>query len=174
MKRKIFFLSLILPILSANVFAQKQSAAKFVESFYDFHRARSGIFDQAEVKAHRRWFTPALNRLFQIELQREAEFLKQNPTDKPHFGDGFPFQPLEECSKNGKFFKNDLKTSRETKVSALVSTVEVRFYQPKVCGGELIDTYKVELGWSKSGWKINDWIYSDNSRLSEDLKRTEY
>src|SRR5688500_2902826 len=102
MKTKIGFLSIILLLLSVNVFAQIQTAAGFVESFYKFHRSRSGIFDEREVNAHRRWLTAKLNNLFQNELRREREYLKQNPTNKPHFGDGFPFLPYEECSINGK------------------------------------------------------------------------
>ena len=30
------------------------------------------------------------------ELDREREFLRANPGDKPHFGDGLPFRPIEE------------------------------------------------------------------------------
>ncbi len=174
MKTKIVLLSIVLLLLSANVLAQKQTASEFVESFYEFHRARSGVFEAAEVNAHKRWFTAELNRLFQIELRREKEFLKQNPTDKPHFGDGFPFLPFEECTSDGKAVKNEMKIGGETNENSLMAIVEVSFYQPKACGGELIETYKVELGWSKSGWKINDWIFGDGERLSEDLKRTEY
>jgi hypothetical protein len=173
MKTKIFFLSIILLLLSANVFAQKQAAAAQVEAFYKFHRAGSGVFNARGVNSHKRWFTAELNRLFQNELKREKEFLKQNPTDKPHFGDGFPFLPYEECSSGGKLVKNVLKIGPET-IRKGVAVVEVKIFQPKQCGGELTDTYKVELVKIKSVWLINDWIYSDGKRLSEDLKRSEY
>ena len=173
MKTKVFFLSIISILLSANVFAQKQSATSFVESFYNFHRARSGAFNAGEVSAHKKWLTAELNRLFQNELKREKEFLKQNPTDKPHFGDGFPFLPFEECSSDGKSVKNDLQIGAATE-NAGKTLVEVVFSQPKACGGAPIDTYKVELVKSKNAWLINDWIYGDGKRLSEDLKRTEY
>lgn len=164
---------MFLLLCSTNIFAQKQTASAFVEAFYKFHRARSGIFNAAEVGAHKKWFSSELNELFQNELKREKEFLKQNPTDKPHFGDGFPFTPYEECSSNGKGVKNVIKTAllKEFKGD---STVEVKFYQPKVCGGELIETYKVELRMNKNGWLIYDWIYPDGKRLTDDLKRTEY
>jgi hypothetical protein len=160
-------------LISTNIFAQKQSAPEFVESFYNFHRARSGIFDASEVDLHKKWFSAELNTLFQNELKREKEFLEKNPTDKPHFGDGFPFKPYEECSINGKSVKNDFKIG-ETIENANKTLVEVKFYQPKECNGELIETYKVELIKNKKIWLINDWIYSDNKRLSEDLKRAEY
>ena len=173
MKTKIFFLSIVFLLFSANAFAQKQSAAAFVQAFYKFHRARSGVFKASEVNAHKRWFTAQLNNLFQNELQREREYLKQNPTNKPHFGDGFPFLPFEECSNGGKSVKNDLKLGAVT-TNSDKTLVEVMFHQPKACGGELIHAYKVELVKSKSGWLINDWIYDDGERLSDDLKRAEY
>lgn len=173
MKSKIIFLSIILVLFSANVFAQKQNASAVVGAFYKFHLARSGIFKSSEVNLYKKWFSVDLNKLFQNELKREKEYLKQNPTDKPHFGDGFPFQPYEECEKSGKSYKNIYKIGTET-IRKSIAVVEVKFYNPKVCGGELIETYKVELTNSKGVWLINDWIYSDGKRLTEDLKREEY
>jgi len=173
MKIKIIFLSIILILLSTSIFAQKQDATVAVQSFYKFHLLRSGVFNASEVKARQKWFTDDLNRLFQNELQREKEFLKANPTDKPHFGDGFPFQPYEECSKNEKLIKNTYTIGAAT-VKGDNATVEVKFFQPKECGGDLIDTYKVLLMKSKGKWLINDWLYSDAKALTEDLNRSEY
>ena len=173
MKTKIIFLSIILLLLSANIFAQKQSAAAAVGAFYKFYRARSGIFNAREVNLYKKWFSADLNKLFQNELTREKEYLKQNPTDKPFFGDGFPFQPLDECVKSGKSYKNIYQIGTET-VRKSIAIVEVKFYNPKPCGGELVETYKIELVNSKGGWLINDWIYADGKRLTEDLKRAEY
>lgn len=167
------FLAIILLALSANGFAQKQTATATVESFYKFHRARSGAFKASEVNAHKKWFTAELNGLFQNELKREKEYLKKNPTDKPFYGDGFPFLPLEECSNGGKLVKNILKTGTET-IRKSVAIVEVKIYQPKQCGGDLSETYKVELIQNKGVWLISDWIYADGKRLTEDLRRTEY
>ena len=175
MKTKIFFLSMMLFLLSAKVFAQKQSAAAFVQSFYQFHRARTGAFNARELELHKKWFSPELNKLFQNELQREKEYLKQNPTDKPHFGDGFPFTPNEECYKNGREIKNVLKLGAP-KTSGNKTVIETKFYYPKACeaGGELARAQKIELVKIKGRWLISDLIYSDGSRLTEDLKRAEY
>ena len=179
MKKKIVFLLIILLCLSASIFAQKQSAAKFVESFYEFHRARSGVFSAAEVDVRKRWFTAELNLLFQNELQREAEFLRQNPTDKPYFGDGFPFVPLEECTSGGKGIKSVLKIGK-TSANGNRTLVEVKFYQPKACEGSFIHAYKIELAKNENGWLINDLIYpddktmADQGRLTADLKREKY
>jgi hypothetical protein len=173
MKNKIIFSAVMLLLFSASVFAQKQSASAFVQSFYKFHRARSGTFNAGEVNLRKKWFTAELSRLFLNELKRQKEYLKQNPTNKPHFGDGFPFLPYEECSKDGKGFPNVLKIGSEA-IRKSMAIVEVKIFQPKVCGGELTSTYKIELVKIKNGWLINDWIYDDGRRLSEDLKRTEY
>ncbi len=173
MKIKIIFLSIILVLLSMGIFAQKQGAAAVVQSFYKFHLSRSGIFNANEVKARKKWFTNDLNKLFQTELQCEKEYLKANPTDKPHFGDGFPFQSLDECESAGKLIKNTYQVGAAT-VKAEKAKVEVKFYSPKECGGNLIDTYKAELVKSKGKWLIDDWLYSDAKTLTEDLKRTNY
>lgn len=173
MKIKIIFLSIVLVLLSANAFAQQRDAAATVQSFYKFHLSRSGIFDASEVKARQKWFSGDLNKLFQTELRREKEYLKANPTDKPHFGDGFPFQPYEECSKNGKSYKNIYNVGA-AKVEGNKATVEVKFSMPEQCGGDLIDTYNVELLKSKTSWLINDLTYSDGTTLTKDLRRTDY
>lgn len=173
MKIKITFLSFVLLALSTSVFAQKQDAKATVEAFYKFHFSRSGIFKKSEIKAYSKWFSGDLNALFHKELQREAEYLKKNPTDKPYFGDGFPFQPLDECDSGGKLVKNAYTISTSS-VKDKRATVEVKFSQPKDCGGEFLTDYKIELINMKGKWLIADWIYSDASTLTGDLKRVEY
>ncbi|HEV8159313.1 MAG: hypothetical protein H0X15_03380 [Acidobacteria bacterium] len=173
MKIKIIFFLIISLLLSTGVYAQKQDATVMVQSFYKFHLSRSGIFNANEVKARKKWFTDDLNRLFQTELQREKEYLKANPTDKPHFGDGFMLQSLDECESAGKLIKNSY-TVGAAMIRDDNATVEVKFYSPKECGGDLIDTYKVELVKSKGKWLIDDWLYSDAKTLTEDLKRANY
>lgn len=173
MKTKLIFLLIIFLMLSGGMFAQTYSASDFVRSFYKFHRARSGDFNSSEVNAHRKWFSNELYELFQNELKREKEYLKQNPTNKPFFGDGFSFTPYEECYQNGKEIKNVLKIG-SVAANADKTLVEVNFYYPKVCGGEMTASYQVELIKNKGVWVINDLIYSDGSTLILDLKRIEY
>lgn len=173
METKITFLSIIFILLATGAFAQQQDAATAVQSFYKFHLARSGVFKASEVKTYRKWFSGDLNKLFQTELQREKDYLKKNPTDKPHFGDGFPFEPLDECDSAGKPIKNTY-TVGAAAIKNERATVEVKFYQPKECGGALIDPYKVELIKSKENWLIDDWLYADAKTLTEDLKRADY
>jgi len=173
MKNKIIFLLIVSALFSANVFAQKQNAVAFVDSFYKFQRTRTGVFNAKEIALHKKWFSAELNRLLQYELKREKEYLKKNPTDKPYFGDGLTFEPSDECFKMGKYYRHIKKIGATTR-ERNKTIVEVKFSNPKVCGGDFIDTYKVELIKNKGVWLINDWIYSDGKRLSDDLKRTEY
>ena len=174
MNSKPLFLIIILVLFSANGFAQKQTASEFVESFYKFHRARSESFNAEELEVLKKWFTTKLYELFLYELKREAEFLKVNPTDKPYFGDGFPFAPMEECHIKGVEVKNILKIGKTTG-KGNKRLVEVKFYYPKACDGGFIHAYQVELAKNKGGWLINDLIYLDsNERLTDVLKREKY
>lgn len=179
MKTKTFLVLVILLILSGNLFAQKQSATAFVESFYEFHRARTEGFNAEELEARKKWFTAELYELFQNELKREAEYLKENPTDKPFFGDGFPFAPMEECYVEGKEIKNILKVGK-TSGKEGKTLVEIKFYYPKACEGNFIHAYKIELVKNERSWLINDLIYlndqtmREEDRLTTDLKREKY
>ena len=169
-----FLLSLVLiPAFGLSIFAQKQSAIETVKSFYKFHNSRSGIFSLHEVKLRRKWFTAELYKLFLNEIKREDEFVKKNPNDKPHFGDGFPLQPFSECVIDEKVINNSYE-AKEISSDTTKATVEVKFYSPEKCEKDLLDTYKVELVKTRNVWLINDWIYSDNSRLTTDLKRKDY
>ncbi len=156
-----------------SVSAQKSGAAETVKSFYVFHNLRSGLFSLHEVNLRRKWFTAELYKLFVNELKREDEFTKKNPTEKPHYGDGFPLQPFSECVDGEKVIINTFEV-KEISSDPSKATVEVKFYSPEKCERKLIDTYKVELVKVKNSWLINDWIYSDNKRLTDDLKRKDY
>lgn len=164
-------------ILLNNAFAQKQTAAETVQSFYKFHLSRVVIFSLHELKLRKRWFTNELYQMLLFELKREDEFTRKNSSDKPHFGDGFPFQPFEECVIDEKIIRN-LYQVNEISSDANIAVVEVRFTVPKECEDQteedLLAIYKIELLKSKNTWLLNDWIYSDGSRLSKDLKREKY
>ncbi len=160
-------------LLSGGVFAQKQNATETVKSFYKFHLLRSGVFSLPEVKLRKRWLTAELYKYFLLEIKREDEFTRKNPSDKPHFGDGFPFQPFEECVIDEKLFRN-LYQVNEIFSEPNKAMVEIKFSQPKECGKAVIATYKVELLKTRNIWLINDWIYPPGNRLSEELKRKNY
>jgi hypothetical protein len=172
-KLKILIFLILISALALSGSAQKQSAAETVKSFYVFHNSRSGIFSLHEVNLRRKWFTAELYKLFLNELKREDEFVRKNPDEKPHYGDGFPLQPFSECVDGETVIINTFEV-KEISSDAAKATVEVKFHSPEKCEKKLIDTYKVELVKTKNTWLINDWIFSDNTRLSNDLKRKEY
>ncbi len=171
--KHIFILS-ITAIILMNISIIAQTNPKLtVEKFYQFHNSRNGVLSLHELKLHKRFFTNELYKLFLNELKREDEFIRKNHTDKPHFGDGLPFKPFEECVVDEKIHRNTYEV-KEISVESNVAIAEVIFSQPKQCDGELIDTYKIELTKSKNNWLINDWIFSDETKLSDDLKRKDY
>ncbi len=160
--------------VSTFAFSQTSADAKStVEKFYKFYRTRNGVVSTHELNLIKPWFTTDLTKLFQNEIKREAEYLKKHSDDKPHFGDGFPFNPYEECVTENKIILNTIEIG-EIKLDANKAMVEVKFSTPKECGEGEIDIYKIELLKNKNRWLINDWIYSDETKLTDDLKRKDY
>lgn len=164
---------LLIMLSSATAFAQATTPSAAVDSFYKMHLAAPQIFNAKSLKARSKWFTPELNALFLNELKREKAYLKINPTDKPHFGDGFPFQPLDECPKKERLLKQAY-TVRDTTSDDDTATVEVMFSTPPACGSRGIEVYKVQMVKRKNKWLINDWTYPEGETLSADLRRKEY
>jgi hypothetical protein len=173
-KTGLLFIVLLMLTASSFTFAQTEADAKStVEKFYKFYRTRNGLVSTHELNFLKPWFTTDLTKLFQNEIKREAEFTKKHSDDKPHFGDGFPFNPYEECVTDNKIILNNIETG-EIKIDANKAIVEVKFTASKECGGETVDIYKIELLKNKNRWLINDWIYSDETKLTDDLKRKDY
>lgn len=164
-------------MIGISVSAQSKDPVETVKSFYKFHLSRSGIFSLHEVKIRKRWFTGAFYRLLLFELTREDEFTRKNPSDKPYFGDGFPFEPLEECVVDEKSVQNRYQI-RQVSAEGAKAMVEIKFYVPKECEDEvaekLLDTYQIELLKTRNVWLINDWFYRDQEKLSQTLKREKY
>lgn len=156
-----------------NALGQNQNPTDMVKNFYKFHNSRNGILSLHELKLHKRFFTPELYRLLLNELQREEEFVRKNHNDKPFFGDGLPFKPFEECVVNNVFYQNTYQIN-EVSTKPLQTIVEVKFFMPEACQNKLVDTYQIELVKHRQQWLINDWIYPDKSKLSDDLKRQKY
>jgi hypothetical protein len=145
-----------------------------VAAFYRFDAANSQVFNSANIDARKRWLSAELYKLLINELAREKEFLKANPTDKPHFGDGLPFRPLDEvCELNGKKHRRTISYGQITAKGGLAN-VDVYFKYPKACNIPDI-LYAVNMSIENSRWVIGDIRYiSDNTSLVEDLNRTAY
>lgn len=143
-------------------------------AFYKFDGSHSQVFDRRNIDARKRWFSSELYKLFLNEVAREKEFINANPTDKPHFGDGLPFRPLDEtCDLHGKKYRRSITYGRET-VKGVLGNVDVYFKYPKGCNIPDI-LYAVNMSIENGRWVIDDIRYiAENTSLLEDLSRTEY
>lgn len=167
MKIKTFFLSIVLILLSTDAFAQKQDAAAFVQSFYKFHLSHKDIFNEKQVSLRRKFFTPKLRQLFDSELQRQRNYQKKYPDDKPYF-EGLPFTPIEFCKKDYRV--GAVQTARQT------ASVKVNFvYSKSSCDandGTGI-SYRILLSKTSGKWLINDVIYDNGSTLTKDFSKAQ-
>ena len=163
-------LSLVLILLFATTaLSQSAGPAQTVRAFYSFSNARSSVFNRKHIESRKRWYTPELYRLFLEALRKENAFLKQHPDEKPFFGDGLDFRPLQEpCQANGKTYDRSQSITR-TELKNSRAYVDVKFAYPKACTEEAI-VYRVKLKKLSQSWLIDDWAYSDGTTLSRDLK----
>ncbi len=164
----------VIVMAAATVFAQAAGPKAAVTAFYKYDAAHSQVFNKKNIDARKRWMSDELYKLFLKELTREKEYLGKNPTDKPHFGDGLPFRPLDEtCDLNGKSFRRTISYGRVT-VKGDVGNVDVYFKYPKGCNIPDI-LYAVNMSKERGRWVIDDIRYiADNTSLVEDLERKEY
>ncbi len=160
MKLKTILLLIVLVLLSTNIFAQKQDAAAFVQSFYKFHLSHKDIFNEKQVSLRRKFFTPKLRQLFDSELKRQRNYLKKYPNNKPYF-EGLSFTPIEFCPNDYRV--GAVQTTRQT------ATVKVNFiYGKSSCNatdGTSI-SYKILMSRVSKKWLINNVIYDDGSTLT--------
>ncbi len=168
-------LCLVFTLLAATAaFAQASGPKAAVMAFYEYDGANSQLFNRANIDARKRWFSDELYKRFLKELDREKEYIAKNPTDKPHFGDGLPFRPLDEvCEMNGTSYRRTVSYGRGT-VKGDVGNVDVDFKYPKGCNIPDI-LYAVNMSKQRGRWVIDDIRYIvDNTSLAEDLNRKEY
>lgn len=163
-----------LSMLFHTALAQQSDPKSAVESFYKFDRSHSQTFNRRNVDARKQWFSPTLYSLFLNELRRQTAFLKENPTDKPYFGDGFPFQPYDEtCRADGREFRRSLRIRQEfRRPSRAAATATFAF--PKRCNVDESIVYTIGLIRSGSRWVIDDVNYGEDTTLKERLKRKDY
>ena len=163
-------LSLGFVLLSATAaLAQRAGPTKVVHDFYSFSNARSAIFNRQHIESRKRWYTRELYRLFLDELREQTDFLKQHPDEKPFFGDGLDFRPLPEpCQANGKEYNRSQRIFR-TDVNDNSAYVDIEFAYPEPCTEEPV-YYRVRLQRVNGSWLIDDWIYSDGTTLTRDMK----
>lgn len=171
MKKNITLSCLFLLIgqLGTQAFGQSSDPTATVAGFYKYDWSHSQIFNRRNLDARRRWLSPMLYKLFREELVKEQKLLAEHPTDKPYFGDGFPFQPLHEaCTANGKSY-TFLYSVGSAKFKGRKSLVDVRFFYPKQCS-EDPTIFVLELVKVGNVWLIDDILYASGDRLSESMR----
>ena len=139
-----------------------------------YDAANSQIFNRANVDARKKWMSSELYAKFLRELEREKAYLGKNPTDKPHFGDGFPFRPIDEtCTLNGREYRRSISYGQVT-IKGDLANVDVYFKYPKGCNIPDV-LYAVNMSKEGARWVIDDIRYiAENTSLVEDLDRKEY
>jgi hypothetical protein len=158
--------------LACVVSATAQSSPRStVEAFYRFDRSHSQIFNRRNIDARKRWFSAELYKLFLYELRREADFVKKHPDEKPFFGDGLPFQPVQEMCEQGRdrtvVIKQDFV--RGTRAAATAT-----FAYPKPCRDADPLVYTIGLTKTRTGWVIDDINFGEDTSLKQRLQRKEY
>jgi hypothetical protein len=172
---KYLTIAFVVLIITTASPAQHASPVETAKSFYQYSNAHSTEFNKRHVELRKQWYTPSLYRAFQEQLRKDATQKKQHPTDKPFFGDGLDFAPLNEpCEANGKSFQRSISFSSD-KTGKSLATVNVKFAYPKACadGSEPI-VFKVKLLKVSEKWLIADWIYPDGKPLTQEIEENKY
>ena len=173
MKNLLLLAVLLVLLLSSNVVSQTNTPEANLAAFIKFSRSMRQDFNKQGVEARKRWFSAALYRLFLNELKRQNEYLKKNPSDMPYFGDGVPFQPIDETCEAGKRSYRYSYTVGKGVVVGEAATVPITFAYPAAC--KIPPTvYKFKMIKSSSGWLVDDVDYGDGKTLVADLNRAEY
>lgn len=159
---------------SVAIYPQASGPKAAVMAFYKYDRSHSQVFNRRNIDARRQWFGTELYKLLINELAREKAYLAKDPTDKPHFGDGLPFQPLDEtCELNGRSYRRTISYGQVT-VKGDIGNVDVYFKYPKGCNIPDV-LFAVNMSKERGRWLIDDVRYiADNTSLVEDLNRKEY
>ena len=172
--KKVFLLAAIFVLsLSSRVISQTHTPETDLAAFIKFSRSMRQDFNSRGVESRKQWFSAPLYKLFLNELKRQDEYLKKNPTDMPYFGDGVPFQPIDETCEAGKRSYRYSYTVGKGVVSGDSATVPVTFAYPAACKIPPI-VYKFKMVRSKARWLVDDIDYGDGKTLVADLNRNEY
>lgn len=171
-----FMAVIAIPLMLVTITAAQRASSPVAaaKTFYHFERARSDAFTRRGVAARKPYLSPELYSLFQKELRREDEYLKKNPTDKPYFGDGFPFQPYDEACKVGrrslhKTLKIDPAFEKGDRAA-----VTATFAFPAPCKDPDATTYTIGLVKVRGRWLIDDVNFGEDRSLKQDLNRKDY
>lgn len=170
----LFVVSMLLLAFQIAGYAQAKDPRTVVVEFYKFDEAHSQTFNRKNIDLRKKWLTPELYGLFLNELKREKEYLKQNPGDKPYFGDGLPFHTWSETCRESRYTVRKQTRVGRSAISGNRATVGVTFAFPKPCKDPDATVFTIRLVRSSGEWLIDNVIYSEDNDLVKDLSRTEY
>lgn len=171
---KTLFIAVFVALFTAGAVAQTSRPLAVVKSFYAYDGTHSQVFSRQAIEARRPWFSKELYDLFIYELRRESAYLRKHPTDKPYFGDGLPFRPIDETCKVGRQNLHKGVSFKFETGNGQFASVQAIFAFPAPCKDPDTTIYKINLVNAKAGWLIDDVLYEDNHPLKQDLKRKEY
>jgi hypothetical protein len=166
---KMIFTAALL-VLTAT-FAYSQTPQATVRAFYAYSNSHSSTFNLRHIESRKQWFTPALYKALRKQLSDDAANLKVDPDQKPLFGDGLTFRPLDEPCQVGERSYKRVQTVGRTEIIRSTATVDVTFAYPKACvpATEPI-LYQVNLRRIGGRWLIDNFTYDDGSTLIGDMK----
>lgn len=174
-KRQAKYTSIVILIFisAATVFSQASGPAETVKAFYKYSNARSSTFNKRHIESRKEWYTPTLYKAFLAHLRDQQAYLKKNPTDKPFFGDGLDFRPLDEpCEANGRSYSRTQSIGRVS-TGKTRSYVDVKFAYPKACNIDPV-VYRVNLRKMSGKWLISDWTYPSGMTLTREMRENKY
>jgi hypothetical protein len=170
---KIIAIVLLILISPVAAFAQAIGPAETIKAFYKYSDAHSSTFNRRHLESRKGWYTPALYQAFLAHLRDEQAYLKKNPTNKPFFGDGLDFKPLNEsCNESGRTYRRMQSISRRT-IWKMRAYIDVRFAYPAPCKVAPVD-YRVKLEKIHGKWLISDWIYSSSVTLTQEMRENRH
>ena len=173
MRIRIGVIAIFVLLCGATTLSQTLGPAATVQAFYRFSNSRSAVFNRKHIESRKRWYSPELYRLFLEELRKEESFLRQHPDEKPFFGDGLTFRPLDEpCQANGKSYQRSQSISR-TESGKNRAYVDVKFAYPEACSEALI-YYRINLRKLGGRWLIDDLTYSNGQTLAREMRENKY
>ena len=171
---KFLFSFCLLLSMTAAASAQTTGPAETLAKFFAFDRKHSTEFSVQSVESRKAWFSNELYSLLKTELKREAEYLKENPGDKPHFGDGLPFRPLDETCDVGQKKLHKRITFKSGPIRGSRAAITATFAFPRPCETPDKNVYVFSMKRIANRWTIDNVTYDDGSTLVGDLKRKEY
>lgn len=173
-KKRTILLIALSAVLAASASGQTSDPVSAVRAFYAYDSKASPVFNRRNLDSRRRYLSPRLYNLFRQELRKESAFLKANPGEKPFFGDGFPFRPIDEpCQADGRLIDRRYSVAAMRRYRGPRVDVPVRFAYPRPCNLEAL-IYKARVIRSGSRWLIDDIVFEDGSTLSDTMKNNRY